>query len=176
MRKSALFGALATLLIVVGMGCGNQTGPGPSSPTVKSPARHERYMAGLPETYAGKTNPLKTTIGNVVEGARLYDLRCAVCHGMDGRGEGPLAGALKIAPSDLTQLAARHGGQFPSAKVADVIRNGAAVLGHGSDEMPAWGLYFGVKGKPEVARSRIRDLVRYVDSLQYPPDKSGKRR
>ena len=103
---------------------------------------------------------------NVERGQNSFVLNCAVCHGMDGRGNGPLADALKTAPADLTQLAGKNGGEFPSSKVSDVIRNGGAVLGHGSADMPAWGLYFGAKGKPEVARSRIEDLVRYLESIQ----------
>jgi mono/diheme cytochrome c family protein len=104
--------------------------------------------------------------GNLEKGSVSFVLNCAVCHGMDGRGKGPLADALKVAPVDLTLLAARHDGQFPAAKVSDVIRNGGAVLGHGSTEMPAWGEYFAIKGEPEVARSRIADLVRYLESIQ----------
>ncbi len=100
------------------------------------------------------------------KGQDSFVLNCAVCHGMDGRGKGPLADALKAAPADLTQVAARNGGEFPSAKISDLIRNGGTVLGHGTAEMPAWGLYFGSKGKPEVARSRIADLVRYLESIQ----------
>jgi hypothetical protein len=85
---------------------------------------------------------------------------------MDGRGKGPLADVLKVAPADLTLLTARHDGQFPSARVSDIERNGSAVLGHGTTEMPAWGRYFEVKGKPEVARSRLADLARYLESIQ----------
>lgn len=100
------------------------------------------------------------------KGEESFVLNCAVCHGMDGRGKGPLADALKSAPADLTQIAANHGGEFPSAKIADVVRNGVAVLGHGTADMPAWGLYFGSKGNPEVARSRIADLVGYLERIQ----------
>jgi mono/diheme cytochrome c family protein len=100
------------------------------------------------------------------KGQDSFVLNCAVCHGMDGRGKGPMADALKAAPADLTQIAAKHGGKFPSAMISDVIRNGTAVLAHGTAEMPAWGLYFGSKGKPEVARSRIADLVLYLESIQ----------
>lgn len=91
---------------------------------------------------------------------------CAVCHGLEGYGNGPLAGAMKIAPTDLTRLATTHDGTFPAAKIADVIRNGGAVLGHGSTAMPAWGTYFAERGKPQVARDRIKALVSYLESIQ----------
>jgi mono/diheme cytochrome c family protein len=99
-------------------------------------------------------------------GKDAYLRHCAVCHGLEGFGNGPLADAMKIAPSDLTLIAAGHGGAFPSAKVSDVIRNGGGVLGHGTPGMPAWGLYFAEKGKPEVARARIKALVTYIESIQ----------
>lgn len=73
---------------------------------------------------------------------------------------------MRIAPSDLTVLAARHNGTFPAAKVSDVIRNGGSVLGHGSPTMPAWGLYFSEKGQPDVMRERVRALVAYIASIQ----------
>jgi hypothetical protein len=50
------------------------------------------------------------------------------CNGLDGRGQGPLAQAMKIVPADLRQISAKHAGSFPESKVADVIRNGGAVL------------------------------------------------
>lgn len=99
-------------------------------------------------------------------GKDMFARHCAVCHGLEGFGNGPLAAAMKIAPSDLTILAARHGGEFPAAKVADVIRNGGGVLGHGSSAMLAWGAYFAEKGKPEVARARIQALVDYIAGIQ----------
>jgi putative copper resistance protein D len=39
---------------------------------------------------------------SVVRGARLYAENCALCHGADGKGDGPAAAALSIRPADLT--------------------------------------------------------------------------
>ena len=91
---------------------------------------------------------------------------CALCHGLDGSGNGPLAAALQIAPSDLTRIAVEHNDVFPAEKIADVIRNGGGVLGHGSTAMLAWGIYFAEKRKPEVAKARIKALVDYIQSIQ----------
>ena len=49
---------------------------------------------------------------------------------------------------------------------ADVVRNGGAVLGHGSTAMPAWGNYFAEKGQPKVAKEHIAELAHYLKSLQ----------
>jgi mono/diheme cytochrome c family protein len=105
-------------------------------------------------------------VSPVDAGKDAYLRHCAVCHGLEGYGNGPLADAMKIAPSDLTRIAAKHGGEFPAAKVGDVIRNGGGVLGHGTPGMPAWELYFAEKGKPEAVRARIGALVAYIESIQ----------
>ncbi len=39
---------------------------------------------------------------SVVDGARLYAENCALCHGADGRGDGPAAAGLAVRPADLT--------------------------------------------------------------------------
>ena len=113
MWKPALVGAVAALFVVgaaLTAGCGGVfnaslcaavTTPAPAA-TVRSTARHERYVrSGAPEPYRGKRNPVATSIGNVVEGARLYDLRCAVCHGMMGVGDGEGGERLDVPPADL---------------------------------------------------------------------------
>lgn len=56
-----------------------------------------------------------------VDAARLYDDHCAVCHGPAGRGDGPAAARLAVAPADLTMIAARNGGEFDFAAVMSVI-------------------------------------------------------
>ncbi|HTV44105.1 MAG TPA: copper homeostasis membrane protein CopD [Stellaceae bacterium] len=39
---------------------------------------------------------------SVAHGARLYAANCALCHGADGRGDGPAAAGLTVRPADLT--------------------------------------------------------------------------
>ena len=50
----------------------------------------------------------------MVKGADLYSNYCAACHGTDAKGTGPLANLLKSKPADLTLIAKRNGGQFPT--------------------------------------------------------------
>jgi mono/diheme cytochrome c family protein len=109
--------------------------------------------------------------GGELPGRDLYVQHCAICHGLDGTGQGPLAQAMKIVPADLTQVAVKHAGDFPDAKVRDVIRNGGAVLGHGSTAMLPWGLYFSERHNPSVAKARIKALTEYIKSIQQgsPP-------
>jgi mono/diheme cytochrome c family protein len=101
-----------------------------------------------------------------VSGKDEYVRTCALCHGLDATGNGPLAAALQIAPADLTRIAVEQNDVFPAEKIADVIRNGGGVLGHGSTAMLAWGTYFAEKRKPEVAKARIKALVDYIKSIQ----------
>lgn len=74
-------------------------------------------------------------------GKTMFNEYCASCHGMDAKGDGPAAPALKRAPPDLTILARQNGGKFPALHVSEVIRGGKATPAHGSKEMPAWVRY-----------------------------------
>jgi mono/diheme cytochrome c family protein len=107
--------------------------------------------------------------GDATAGSKLYVDHCAICHGLDGHGQGPLTQAMKVTPADLTRIAAEHGGEFPDAKIADVIRNGGNVLGHGTGAMLPWGVYFSERRKPEVGKARIKALVAYIKSIQAKP-------
>ena len=73
-------------------------------------------------------------------GLTEYELACMPCHGMNGRGDGPLAKGLKARPSDLTQIAKSSGGKFPTSKIFDFIDGRAAVAAHGAREMPVWAI------------------------------------
>jgi mono/diheme cytochrome c family protein len=111
-------------------------------------------------------------------GKREYDSKCAVCHGMDAKGDGPYSAELKRRPSDLTTLARRNGGVFPYPRMYDIIEgSGAGVgAGHGTREMPVWGWDYTIRaaemhpGKPEdqasYVRARITALLEYLNQLQ----------
>lgn len=51
--------------------------------------------------------PVKQT--NASSGHEMFNSYCAVCHGTDGKGAGPASSALKVPPTDLTQLSAKNG-------------------------------------------------------------------
>lgn len=119
---------------------------------------------------ADKTNPLPAADeGNM--GRRYYERYCSACHGMDGRGQGPVASALRTPPADLTQIAKRRGGQFPAAEISTYIDGRADVRAHGSRDMPVWGERFsdqvggGSLGE-EVVRGNLLILIEYLQSLQ----------
>lgn len=99
---------------------------------------------------------------------------CAVCHGAEGEGDGPLADELVKRPSDLTRLAENNGGEFPYFKVFATIDGRFVVPGHGERDMPVWGrqfleedsLNFGPSGGEIVTEERIHQLAGYIESLQ----------
>jgi mono/diheme cytochrome c family protein len=102
-----------------------------------------------------------------LSGAGMFKDYCAVCHGMDGKGHGPAASALKQAPANLTTLAKRHDGKFPDSYVANVLRNGVKTPAHGDAEMPVWGpLFRSMDSDPAIMYVRISSLVSYIKSLQ----------
>lgn len=101
-------------------------------------------------------------------GKEMFNSYCAVCHGTDGKGNGPAAPAMKTPPVDLTDLAKKDGGKYPSAHVAAVIRGQAGPASHGSQDMPMWGPLFSSisQGHDAQVQQRIANLVTYIDGLQ----------
>jgi mono/diheme cytochrome c family protein len=118
-----------------------------------------------------KKVPIKPTAAN--SGEEMYKEYCAACHGKAGKGDGPAVAALKTPPADLTMLAMKNGGEFPTDHVQSVLRMGVAEAAHGSKDMPVWGTLFGAlesggkaKGTSGVALLRIHNLIDYLRSIQ----------
>ncbi len=111
--------------------------------------------------------PQERLIGSI-KGPDLYRSYCAVCHGADGHGRGPVASTLKVAPPDLTRISARHGGTFPRMRIEGIISGEVPVVkGHGTKEMPIWGPIFSeVTRDQDLGRVRIDNLARYLESIQ----------
>lgn len=110
--------------------------------------------------------PIKSV--SPVSGKDMYTSYCAVCHGTDGKGGGPAASALKVTPTDLTQLSKDNGGKYPSMKVVSSIHGESALPAHGSKEMPVWGsLFWNLSGGHEgEVQQRVSNLTKYIETLQ----------
>ncbi|MEL7099307.1 MAG: cytochrome c [Pseudomonadota bacterium] len=71
-------------------------------------------------------------------GARAFQDKCAVCHGVNGTGAGVASLGLGGPPPDLTGLSARNGGTFPRTEVMSVI-DGFNRRSHPETAMPEFG-------------------------------------
>lgn len=106
-------------------------------------------------------------------GQDLFNFYCASCHGRDGKGRGPVVPALNVSPPDLTTLAARHEGRFPSEFVESFVtgNRAPAVPAHGTKDMPVWGpIFLALDPHTTANEVRIENIVRYIESLQQAPD------
>lgn len=101
-------------------------------------------------------------------GKVMYTSYCAPCHGTDGRGNGPVAGALKAQPTDLTGLTRANHGKYPETHIVAVLSFGTDVTAHGSAQMPVWGTVFEKMSKMNSLEKDLRtaNLTRYLRSLQ----------
>ena len=104
-----------------------------------------------------------------VDGASIFGNYCAACHGLDGRGKGPVSKALKQEVPDLTSLSLRNHGTFPAIHVRTVITFGADDLlpAHGSKEMPIWGrIFHEIEFDQDLGNVRLENVTKYLESIQ----------
>ncbi|SFS03645.1 c-type cytochrome [Yoonia litorea] len=81
---------------------------------------------------------LAACVDEPIDGRTAYLENCASCHGADAKGDGPLARDLTTTPPDLTTIAARNGGVFPTDQVMSTI-DGLDRGAHFSTAMPEFG-------------------------------------
>lgn len=110
-------------------------------------------------------------------GKQEFEAKCASCHGVSGKGDGPVSAYMNKPTPDLTQLAKKNRGVLPTARLFEVIE-GSSVPGHGTREMPVWGKDFrledassyrearGAYDPAVLVRARILMLLEYIDRLQ----------
>jgi mono/diheme cytochrome c family protein len=102
-----------------------------------------------------------------LSGADLYHAHCASCHGVEGKGDGPVAPALNTKIPDLSTISQRSGGIFPVARVRKIIVGDEAILGHGSREMPIWGpIFHQIQQDRDYGEVRLQNITNYLKSIQ----------
>ena len=114
-------------------------------------------------------------------GQAEYQSSCATCHGIDGKGNGPMSAQLRLPPPDLTILAKKNNGVFPFSSVYEAIDGRKTILAHGTRDMPIWGSRFGLTQVEQslrhffpmdgayaeyVARMRILAVIDYLNRIQ----------
>jgi mono/diheme cytochrome c family protein len=88
-----------------------------------------------------------------VAGEKLYQIRCAPCHGPDGKAATPTAQALMPKPRDHTDRAYMN--QLSTEYLAKIIKNGGPAVGK-SPVMPA---------QTDLNDQQIQDLIAFVRTL-----------
>jgi mono/diheme cytochrome c family protein len=103
-----------------------------------------------------------------VKGQDLFRAHCASCHGAGGKGNGPVASALKTKPADLTVLAKNNGGKFSTERVQKFISGDEPSLNsHGSREMPIWGpIFHQIEDDQDLGNVRLQNLIKYLETIQ----------
>jgi len=108
-----------------------------------------------------------------------YRNSCVACHGVSGKGDGPVTDFLSGAvPPDLTVLQKNNGGVFPVTAVYSIIKGTEVAGAHGTRDMPIWGNRFRERisdandpnfspmDKEAYVGTRILALVEYLASIQ----------
>ena len=123
-------------------------------------------MSYADQSNAKVTIPVNKT--SATSGKQMYTNYCAPCHGVDGKGQGPVASALKTPPMDLTVLARNNHGKFPDTHIVSVLEYGVEIQSHGSAEMPVWGPILGKMNQtnPQERMLRVSNLSRYLETMQ----------
>jgi mono/diheme cytochrome c family protein len=70
-------------------------------PTDSIPIEGAAFIPGT----GAPANPVKADAVSVGRGEELFNIDCALCHGPQGKGNGPVASYLKNKPADLTSPA-----------------------------------------------------------------------
>jgi mono/diheme cytochrome c family protein len=87
------------------------------------------------------------------DGQKLFETRCFVCHGRDGKGDGPSATGLAEKPQDLTDPNWQRATSDDLIRI--VIQSGGSAIGK-TGAMPP---------NPDLTQEQIQGLVAFVRSL-----------
>ena len=157
MRSRALAAALGCLWLA---GCalppdmtrGSAAGPyeHPLLPPAGTLAVDGPPIADRPAALNRLANSRPASEAVLAEGAALYRVYCAICHGGEGTGDGELARYYRRMPS----LTARHVLNYPDGFVYSIIREGGRNMPRFGDALSVnerWALvhYLGTLGSPE---------------------------
>jgi hypothetical protein len=129
------------------------------------------------ETMATAINVMAVALCSAGDlGKREFKANCVACHGVSGKGNGPLNELLKRGASGLTKLQQRNGGVFLVERTYRIIEGGGEPE-HGPSDMPVWGRQYSVKkaavyymdvpyNQEVYVRMRILSLLKYLSRLQ----------
>ena len=127
-------------------------------------------VIGVSVAQVGATPKVQTVAARYTpadSGKAMFDAYCASCHGLDGKGTGPAAAAMRSGVPDITRLAKSHG-SFPAFHVTKEIVGDTKSPAHGSKDMPVWGPVFSslIQQSTGEIQQRAPNLTAYVESPQ----------
>jgi hypothetical protein len=108
-------------------------------------------------------------------GRQAYLRYCGACHGAQAKGDGIVSSFMRPTPPDLTTIARRNGGTFPTEQVEKTVDGREMLHAHGTPTMPVWGAILsqnlGSRGtqRPAIERrvvGQILDVVEYLRTIQ----------
>lgn len=101
-------------------------------------------------------NPIPMSVASVTAGEQTFQAHCVVCHGTNGRGDGPMAQTLNPPPADLT---ASHVDAHTDGDMFGWIESG-----YPDSAMPGF--------SDQLSETEIWQLVNYVRGLRHPVPES----
>ena len=121
-------------------------------------------LVGALVTQAGSTPPTDDKISPSADrGLYVYKAYCVACHGVSGRGDGPMAARLYrdfgVRAVDLTQPSFHK--KRSDAQLKEIVRAGGQAV-HRTQFMPAWG--------NTLTNRQVGDLIAYIRELEEQPN------
>jgi mono/diheme cytochrome c family protein len=145
-RVSGILGmSLAAALVLAG--CGSKSG---GSEAASSGAASAPASALAPDTTRSSA-PAPTQV-SLELGEKVFQQRCVLCHGPEGRGNGPASAALKPPPRNFHDAAYMH--SKTDDELLTSVRNGKSA-------MPPWGKV--------LSDVEIRSALMYVRTFAGKP-------
>ena len=137
--SAGILGALAAVALIIGYTV---------APNIPTPP--------VPLTARFLSNPTPDTPATVARGKALYQVNCAICHGIVGKGDGPAAFTLVPRPVNLQLHVPLHA----PGEVLYWISSGIP-----GTAMPAWQDVDPASGKPKLSEEDRWSIIRYVQAL-----------
>lgn len=105
-------------------------------------------------------------MGDSEQGRLMFQSFCSACHGVSGKGDGPLAKVMTPKPADLTNhMGHRHGSGNQLSRhdyLFKVITGGGASVGK-SPAMPKWG--------GQLETQEVCDVIKYIQAFSDADEK-----
>jgi cytochrome c len=132
-------------------------------------------LIGMTVTLGGSVSVLWAADRGDPPGREAYLRYCGACHGAQAKGDGIVSPFMRPTPPDLTTIAQRNGGTFPTEQVERTVDGREMLHAHGTPTMPVWGTILsqklGSRGiqRPGIERrvlGQILDVVEYLRTIQ----------